>query len=91
MRTKDLNFSAFLMAHGERLTGVEPDEYGKYCFIFSDSLEIARLSDEYYLCEAQVNAQQFAIAQKKLKAIVRNYNPNHNIKNEPQFNLQKSA
>ncbi len=81
MRTRDLNFSAFLLAHGERLKSVEPDDNGKFWFIFGDSQETIDLSDQYYLYEAQVNAQSLFIAQKKLKSLVRNYNP-YNIENE---------
>jgi hypothetical protein len=74
MDTRDLNFAAYLIAHGEKLTESISDEYGRFWFIFNDSQKISELSNEYYFKEALVNAQTLIIAQKKLKGIVRNFN-----------------
>jgi hypothetical protein len=74
MESRDLNFAAFLIAHGEKLTEAIPDEFGRFWFIFNDSQKISELSNEYYFNDALVNAQALIIAQKKLKGIVRNFN-----------------
>jgi hypothetical protein len=90
MKTKDLNFSAFLLAHGQKLKGAEPDSYGRFYFEFDDSAVLAKLSDDFYLHDALVNAQVFSINQKKLKSLVRNFNPfkiqNDNSTIYPQSN-----
>jgi hypothetical protein len=75
MESRDLNYCAFLIAHGEKLQESVSDEFGRFWFIFDDSQKVTELSDEYYLRDAAVNAQAFVIAQKKLKGIVRNLNP----------------
>ena len=83
MRTKDLNFAAFLMAKGEILLGSAEDENGKFYFEFGDGAEIATLSGEYYMSKATVNPHHFVIAQKTLKNLIRNYKP-YNINDTTQ-------
>lgn len=68
-KTKDLYLSAFLIASGEKLLGVE-GEPREYWFMFADKEKCEDLSIKYWSGEKEVNAKKFSDSLRTLKDII---------------------
>lgn len=63
---KDIYASAFLLATGKRLIGLQKDG-NFYWFVFEDKLACEQLLDEYWRGEGMVSPRSYADACRTLK------------------------
>jgi len=76
IKTENFYFSAFLIAEGCELAGIEPSVSGTnhYTFCFYNTETVKQLKEEFFSLRSVVKPQDFANAQRILKSIILNLN-----------------
>jgi hypothetical protein len=92
IKTENFYLSAYLIAKGCELSGIEPSnsEDNRFTFCFFNSERLQRLKGEFLSLRAMVSPQDFANAQKNLRSII--YAEKNNAKpktgKRPHMSLQ---
>ncbi len=69
--TTNFYLSAYLIAHGMRLSGCDRDNGGRATFVFQQSSDLPKRVSEFTIGEdASVNANGFVNAIKRLKSVI---------------------
>lgn len=76
IKTENYYFSAFLIAEGCELAGIEPSISGKnhFIFCFYNTKKLQQLKEDFFALRAVVKPQEFANAQRSLKSLIINKN-----------------